>query len=451
MPLAPVADSLQLSNFWSGCDRLIVAFSGGCDSSALLHWLCEYRRQEQLDCALSAIHINHGLHPQADAWQQHCEDFCAVRDVPLTLCTVAVPPQGASLEDRARKERYRAFEGHLQRGDLLVLAHHADDQAETILMRMLRGSGPGGVAGIPSRRRLGSGELVRPLLSVSRQALEDYACACSLRWVEDDSNADEQHDRNFIRHRVMPLLRQRWPGASTSLLRSATLAAETDYLGQQLGERCLRQVCDQRGVPRTEQIFRLSEFERNLLLRRWCEQCGLTPPPASRLGQLAELCTAAADRAPQLRWRQPDDSEVMVRRYRGGLYLIRPLSAPPDSLPWDPMRQPVLQLQHGLLRAEVGPGGMDLRAIDGLEVRFRGGGEHCRPVGRAGGRTLSRYLQERGVPPWERVGLPLLYSENRLAVIGDLAVCEGFAAPAGSEGLQVSWQSGSALSTAVTL
>lgn len=445
---ASTPKELQLADFWSGCKRLIVGFSGGCDSGVLLHLLSEYRDQGKLSMPLSAVHINHGLHADADQWQQHCQKFCAARQVPLSLYRVQISRSGASLEDRARTARYRAFEQHLQPGDLLALAHHADDQAETILMRLLRGSGPRGVAGIPGQRRLGSGELVRPLLDVPRQWLEDYARARSLPWVEDHSNADEQHDRNFIRHRVMPLLQQRWPSARTALLRAGHIAAETDRLGDKLADHYLSQVCDYRGVPQTKKLAQLSSFERTLLVRRWCDHCEVMPPPPSRLSQLETLCNAGADRAPQLRWRQPDGTQIVLRRYRGGLYLLRPLPVPSGRLPWNPVHQPVLRLEHGLLSARRGLGGLDIGAASQLEVRFRSGGEVCRPVGREGGRILGKYLQEMGVPPWERVGLPLLYSGNRLAAIGNLAVCEGFAASEDSEGLQIGWQSGAGLSSA---
>ena len=203
-----------------------IALSGGIDSTALLHALSALCRRYP-DNRLRAMHVNHGLQAAAAAWSSQCEQRCAALAVPLTILTVHVPESGGQgLEAAAREARYAALHDALSPGELLLTAHHRDDQVETLLLRLLRGAGPQGLASISSRRPFGPGTLLRPLLDIGRDEIEAYAHGAGLDWIEDPANADEQFDRNFVRHRVVPLLRERWPGLGETLPRAARLSGE---------------------------------------------------------------------------------------------------------------------------------------------------------------------------------------------------------------------------------
>ena len=205
-------------------DRLVVGFSGGADSHSLLHALVELSRREDLPPVI-ALHVNHGLHEDANAWTTHCAAVASDLGVEFHERVVSVDA-GASPEAQARDARYTVFESFLDAGDVLLLGHHLDDQVETVLFRLIRGAGPSGLAGIPEQRPLGRGLLVRPLLAITRAQIEDYAVFHELSFLNDSSNVDTRYDRNFLRHKVLPLIESRWPGYRSGFARSAALSRE---------------------------------------------------------------------------------------------------------------------------------------------------------------------------------------------------------------------------------
>ena len=430
------------TELFAGSSHLRVAFSGGCDSTVLLAMLCDLRASGDLPQKLSAVHVNHGLQAEADSWERHCRTLCADWQVPIEVLQVQVPTSGASAEDRARRARYGVWQQLLAGDELLVLAHHADDQEETVLMRLLRGAGPLGMAGMPVRRSLGAGALVRPLLQVPRAELRAYALERDLNWVEDPDNDNPRNDRNFMRHQVLPLLRSRWPAAGLSIRRSAEIARQTQQLCDLLAEEDLRTWLDRQGRLAVEALANLDWQRRYMLISLWCRKLDLEPPPVRRLAHLHDLLHAADDRAPELRWRDRDGRTLMIRRYRKHLYLLEPPPPVPDTLLWDPRTQNRLELPHGTLSVRPGKGGLNPDLLSGPQVRFRRGGEQLRPTGMRCQRPLRKYLQEQGVPPWQRPGMPLLYSGDSLVAVADLCVCEGFAVAPGEPGLTLSWQVG---------
>ncbi|MEM7019036.1 MAG: tRNA lysidine(34) synthetase TilS [Pseudomonadota bacterium] len=210
-----------------------VAYSGGIDSHVLLHLL----KTSSPRSIISAVHIHHGLQSNADGWAQHCEDVCQNLDIPCQVIRVNVSQdKGASLEESARKARYVAFADLLDPNEILCMAHHADDQAETVLLRMLKGAGPNGLAGMPATRQLGNGWLWRPLLTQPRETLVAYANQHKLRWIEDTSNTDTRFDRNFLRQNILPTLKERWPGLLQTFNRTAAHQQQTSEMLKQLGE-----------------------------------------------------------------------------------------------------------------------------------------------------------------------------------------------------------------------
>jgi tRNA(Ile)-lysidine synthase len=414
----------------------VLAYSGGLDSHVLLHLLHHLARHP-----LRAIHVHHGLQAKADDWAAHCTEVCREMQVPLDLIHVDVrADKGQSPEEAARTARYRALRERLGEGEILLTAHHADDQAETLLLQLLRGAGLHGLAAMPERAGFGRGLLVRPLLNFSRAALQEYATVHKLSWVEDTSNADESYDRNFLRRQVMPLLRQRWPAAPEVLARSAAHCAEAAHILDERAGELLQSVMSscRQGVPASmakegairycpiAPLLELAESDRRLVLRAWLRANGFRMPSAHLLERvLREAIPARQDRTPCLKW-----SEGEIRRYRDRLYLLKPLTPVPPHwhTPWRgdaPLPLPDGRTLHAV--REKGPGiAPQFWRPQAIEARYRQGGERCRIFGRAGTHELKKLLQEAGLPPWERERLPLVYIDDGLAAVGRLWVCEAF-------------------------
>ncbi len=278
-------------------ETLVVGLSGGCDSVVLLHLLSRLGLGERL----RAMHVHHGLSPNADAWADFCREFCGRLSVGLEIVRVEVDlASGLGLEAAARAARYAAFAACA--ADVLLLAHHQGDQAETLLFNLLRGAGVAGAAGMPAERRLSFARLLRPLLGTSRAALEDYARQHALGWIEDESNADLRYSRNFIRHQVMPLLGQRFPAAENALAQAAANFGEADELLAELAAVDWQNACKMPAtVPSMHCLKQLSLLRLKNLLRYRLRSLGWRAPAATRLDEFArQLLAAAPDRHPEL-------------------------------------------------------------------------------------------------------------------------------------------------------
>ena len=421
-----------------------VALSGGLDSVVLLHSLATLG----LARPLKAVHVNHQLSPQADRWQAFCARLCESLGVAFEARRVAVVPAGRGLEDAARQARYQAFEACVEPGDLLCSAHHCDDQVETMLLRLMRGTGPRGLGGMAEARPLGEGLLVRPLLAFERASLEAYATEQDLSWVEDESNANTDFDRNFLRHQVLPQLALRWPGFGQRWQRTAELCRDADQLTETLAAEDLAAAGDRE--ERLGQSLALAELQaltrprRQQLLRLWLARQGAPLPALAQFEQIErQLIQPRSDSGATVRW-----GEISLRHFRGRLFLLPQLpdlAAPPTPIDWDG-RLALALPSGGRLTAEVvRDGGLMadaplLRPCESLHVRWREGGERCRPCGRAHSQTLKKLLSGYPLEPWLRPCVPLLYSAGALVAVGDLWVCEGFQAAAGEPGLRLHWQ-----------
>jgi tRNA(Ile)-lysidine synthase len=395
--------------------RLWIGLSGGLDSSVLLHAAASLR--VALDCELRAVHLNHGLHPCARDWSAHCADVCAALDVPLmTRCLALSPRAGESVEAVARNARYRQFSELLRADDLLATAQHRDDQAETLLLALLRGSGLHGLAAMPAIAPLGRGRLVRPLLRFSRGALAEYARREGIVWVEDPSNADVGFDRNRLRHQVLPVLRERWPSLDLTLSRSAAHCADAAGLLDGIADEWIAERTGSR--PNTLSIDGLGTLPRprcRLVLRRWVLREGFCLPPSATLERIIdEVLQAAPDRSPLVAW-----SGCQVRRYRRDLYALAPLPKPPQQvLSWSG-REP-LRLPNGLGRLELDAAAGDPGV---LSVCFARAGLRCRVAGRPN-RALKKLFQEAGVPDWLRAYVPLILRGDELAAVAGVTHCD---------------------------
>jgi tRNA(Ile)-lysidine synthase len=410
---------------------ILAAFSGGLDSCALLHALAqdhEVRRQ-----GLRAIHVHHGLHVAADEWATHCAAFCQTLDIPLSVVRVHVERDGEGLEAAARRARYLAFAQTLYEHEVLATAHHLDDQAETFLLRALRASGPEGLAAIRPWRRFAHGWHWRPLLDVSRGTLLDYARAHRLAWIEDPSNEDTRHDRNFLRHQVLPLLRQRWPQADTAFARSASLMAETVELLEEGDAHALAMA--RTADPRALAVQPLAGFPRSRrarVLRRWIAELGLPPLPGEGVARIeSDLLTAGSDSAAEFAWKG-----AVVQRWRDLLHACRQQTALPSDWRAQWSGDAPLTLPGG--------GFLELKGVtafaEPLRVSARHGGERITLPGRDHSHELKKVLQALGVPPWERRRLPLLWdSRDHLLAAGDLVYSADFDAWLRQSGAALRW------------
>lgn len=403
----------------SGTRRWVVALSGGLDSSLLLELMARLRDIQPL----SAIHIDHQLQAGSADWAEHCRRHCERLDIPLQR--VRVQPASSS-EAAARQARYAAFESLLQSGDCLLLAQHADDQAETLLLRLLRGAGVAGLAAMPRSRALGQGRLLRPLLNISRAELESVASTLALLPVEDPSNAQDRYDRNWLRHHVMPLLKQRWPRVLERCGDSAVLMADARQL---LEERARDdRSCLVSGENRLDLagLQQLSAARQRNLLHDW-----LWRETGHRLEQrrILSLQQRLADTAvPE--GMQERIANHQLRCYRGGAYLL-PLQLPavPDAQIVQVGQEVDLGPGLGFLRWR--PAKRGLAAGVELQLLFRQGGERLRPLGRGGAVSLKQVLQESGMPPWQRSYQPLLVQQGEILALPGICLCEAVGDHAG--------------------
>ncbi|MEP6907419.1 MAG: tRNA lysidine(34) synthetase TilS [Pseudoxanthomonas sp.] len=412
---------------------LLVGLSGGLDSSALLHALSSDTGIRA--SGLRAVHVHHGLQAGAAQWAMHCRELCNSLSIDLSIIEVQVDrDSGEGLEAAARKARYGALENLLGEGEILVTAHHRDDQAETFLLRALRGSGPDGLAAMRPWRNFATGWHWRPLLPVPRSDLLAYAQAHAVHWQDDPSNEDLHHDRNFLRQSILPLLRGRWPQVDAAFTRSAVLSADAVQLLVQ--EDALALSMASTLDPRTlsvQSLLALPVPRRARVLRRWIEALGFPPLPGEGVAQIeSDLLPARADARARFEWRG-----AVVERWRDLLHVQR-LRAPLPTdwqTQWDG-REP-LMLPDG-----------DCLTLQGatsfptpLRVSARQGGERIVLPGRTQSHSLKNVLQELGVPLWEREALPLLFDQaNAMVAIGDLVYAADFDAWLRDTGARLHWQ-----------
>ncbi|MDY0249667.1 MAG: tRNA lysidine(34) synthetase TilS [Pseudomonas sp.] len=398
---------------WLASRSFCIAFSGGLDSTVLLYALACLAKRHPLP-KLRAIYIQHGLQEAAQAWPAHCQQVCATLQIPLSIVEVKVA-QTASVERAARDARYAAFAEHLHNHEVLLMAQHLDDQAETILFRLLRGAGVSGLRGIPAERALAAGHLLRPLLGISQQSLHNYAQQHHLQWIEDPSNASEGFARNYLRRQIIPALQMRWPSLRTTLQRTAQHMQEAQQLLDELAELDLCNAQVRSPLPwlllphlDLRVIRSLSLPRQKNLLRYWLAAFTL-PPDSAHWQSWQTLRDAKVDASPVWRLQQG-----ALLRSQNRLYWL------PE--PWL-QEPPVLQLticcagryalpNNGYLTVTG-----ELRAP--LQVRYRQGAERMLIEGR-GHRDLKRLLQEQDIPAFLRPRLPLVFQQEQLLAVANL-------------------------------
>lgn len=429
--------------------RVLVAYSGGLDSSVLLHLLVVLQQQlraspsAQFQLELSAMHVHHGLSAHADAWAQHCQHVCQQLAIPLQVVSVDVAKEsGQGIEASAREARYKAL--RKTAADVICLAHHQQDQAETLLLQLMRGAGPKGMAGM-AELDLAQG-LMRPLIELSRQTLENYANMHALTWVEDDSNQNTEYDRNFMRHQVLPLLETHYQGVRKTLSRTAQHMAETSGLlgelaaldasqiavaGVQANQLCLQVV----------KLAALSEARAKNLLRWWIAQHGLMMPSAELLKQvLHQLVSARKDASIDIQL-SPQQS---VKRYLGLAYIVGHVEpTKPEERLWQGEAVIQLNTQDSLVfELGLGQGIAQKHLVSTpLRIRMRAGGERLRLASNRPSQTLKHILQAHCIPPWLRERMPLIWLADTLVCIPNIGVEPSVAALPDEMGVTIRWQS----------
>lgn len=414
--------------------RYLVAFSGGLDSTVLLFLL-----KQALACdsqaELYAIHIHHGLQTEADGWTRHCQDICRQWQIPLSLIHVqAKAAAGESPEAAARAARYQAIKQHMTPYTVLVTGHHQDDQVETLLLQLLRGASAKGLSAMPTWKTLATGWHYRPLLMHSRQQLQAIAHAHQLTWIQDPSNECRQFARNRLRHDILPVLAEYWPGYRKTLSRSADLLARHEDLLQQFAQEQLAQLGATAHALPLKAFSQFNLDRQALLLRTWLAQQSLAMPNAAKLRQfLQDLQQARPERHPQLRW-----AHWQLYRHRHRLHW-QVLTDTTGTHPW-PHFPTALPDEAGLLSATPSRGGLrtlSLAEITQLNIRYWQQGGRFQPHNRQHSQSLKKLWQEWGVAMERRRQIPLLYCQDTLIAVGDLAIAKDWYSDAAAWQLQL--------------
>lgn len=416
---------------------LLLGLSGGVDSVVLLHLLAQL--SPRFSWKLKALHVHHGISPHADSWAAFCTGLCAKHAIPLQVERVDIAPlREMGIEAAARQLRHAALAR--QQADFIVLAHHRDDQAETLLLQLLRGAGVRGASAMPLlKSRDDAPPMLRPLLDVERGELEAYAVEHGLQWVEDDSNEDTNYPRNFLRHRVLPVLQQRFPAYRTTLARSARHFAEAAELLDELAAQ------DGSGVIKGERLSvealrQLSGARGKNLLRYFLALRGAAIPDSTRLEEmLRQLCEAGEGAQIRITWQG-----WQLRCYREQAYVLPVMLPPADfSIVWQGENELLLPASHGVLHFERAVSqGLSLAKLQQeiVSIRPRHGSETIKLDAARPRQSLRNLLQQNGVPPWQRELLPFLYCGDELVWVPGVASAGEYAASEGEDGVLVSWK-----------
>lgn len=412
-----------------------IAYSGGVDSHVLLSLMVTVR--QFLALRLKAIHINHGMSQHAARWAKHCADVCVKYDVVYVERELRFALNaGESLEEIARNHRYNLFTDYLTEGDVLLTAHHQDDQAETILLQLMRGSGLKGLAAMPILVPFAKGWHARPLLDFSRAELQAYARTRGLQWVNDESNDDSCFTRNFIRHEILSRLKKRWPSASAVLSRSAKHCAEAQALLEDFSVSEWLKITGLRAnTLSVQKLLCLDIGKQRLALRSWIDKLGYPLPSLTKIETIQQnVLTAKWDRSPCVTWQN-----VELRRYRDDLYLmpcLEPLISKAEHH-WD-LQQPLFLPGLGTLSAVLVKG-YGLRAdLKRVVVRFREEGQTVF-LSKRNKHALKNLFQEWGVPPWERQRIPLIFVDPILVMAIGYYLDEDYAAKVDEIGYAISF------------
>jgi len=439
--------------------ELIVAYSGGVDSQVLLHALAQLKQKQLISNPITVCHVNHGLSDNALVWQSFAEQECAKLSVKLLIKTVNVQVQAQqSLEALARDARYDALKSLSAKKALVLTGHHSDDQTETFLLALKRGAGLKGLSAMAVESQLGQHLLVRPLLNTSRQEIVDYATEYQLDWIEDESNEDTRFDRNFIRQTIMPLMRERWPGISKTINRSASHCSAGQELLNELAEQDLKQALNQYSNEdkasdtslNISVLKALSSARFNNLIRYFLAQHDCLMPSTEQVNQLKLQLQASDDKMPMVKV-----GHHYLRRFKDALYLTPDFK---DIAGWQAevslckiltvaKTTLVLPDQLGeLVFSQIVAKDKALTTLclpkEGQQVtiRFSHDNPKCLPEYRQHSRSVKKVLQELNIAPWQRRRIAFLYYDNELVSAIGYFACQPFVATGNQPSICIDWQ-----------
>lgn len=398
--------------------RLFVAFSGGLDSTALLHNLIQF---PELRHRITAVHINHGLSANADAWQAHCQDFAYTFSISCKAVALSLD-MSSNIEEQARMARYDAFADMMTEHDCLLLGHHGDDQAETLLLQLLRGAGVDGLSAMSSLQSFRQGMMARPFLNHKREVIYQYALGERLSWVEDESNASLAYSRNFLRHHIFPLLQNKWPGFANCLRQSASHCREASQNLFDLALLDCPQLANQNNSLDLCVITKLPMHRLSNVIRTWLKVNQIQLPTTSTFKRIfTEVIAARQDAVPFVEW-----NTVQIRRYQQRLYLVDKvnLCLSRQALSWTDFPSPLLLNAQEALTAVAVEKGLMLPTGAKIDIRYRQGGEKL--VWHRQTKSLKKLLQIWQIPPWLRDSIPLLYVNGELAAVIGYALSDHF-------------------------
>ena len=416
----------------------VVALSGGADSSALLVAMASLR--SRLGAAgVRAVHVNHGLQSAAAEFMARCEQLCSRYEVPLQALPVQLTLEsGRSLEEIAREARYAALERNLGEGELLLTAHHRQDQAETFLLQALRGAGPAGLSAMPAVRALDRGWHLRPLLQVSRADIRDFLQAQGVAAIEDVMNADLRFDRAYLRQVIWPPLQQRWPAAAAVVSRAAAHVAQSQSWCEAMARQDLDAIRDGAAIS-ISRLRHLNGTRQIAVLRAFIAASQARAPSQARLEEaLRQMLDARGDRMPAIRWAQH-----ALRRYRDRLCLTPASIGKIAACEWDWRAHPVCELSAGLgrLRVRAHRGGLNAAHMPArLRVQARAGGEWIKPESAAATHAVRQLFQQRGIVPWMRDAIPFVFAADSLLAVADLWTDARYCASPGNAGVGFVWE-----------
>ncbi|MFC7780924.1 tRNA lysidine(34) synthetase TilS [Legionella taurinensis] len=415
----PVTDKTRAPDWLrdlAAYEHLFVGFSGGLDSTVLLHLLSQHPAFIK---KVTAVHINHGLSRNASLWQEHCERLCEQWQVNFIALTVRCDHR-ANVEEAARVARYQALGALIKKNNCLLMGHHLDDQAETLLLHLFRGAGVDGLTAIPEKSTVGEGDLRRPLLSCTRQSLQAYALEHRLRFIDDESNANTRFSRNFLRQDIFPLLKGRWPGVTRNLARTAEHCRLAQANLTDLAHLDCPSLAEKSRVLPLLPLLRLNRARLGNVLRTWLRQHDVRMPNTLTFNRLMdEMIQAAPDSNPEIHWQQ-----VTIKRYQHHLYLSPSRPECTSPLPWTTFPNTLCLQGMGKLTAETADEGLFIPSGSQLAIRFREGGDTFYWHGQ--NKSLKKLFQEWKIPPWQRQQIPLLYVDNQLAAVIGYAVSDLF-------------------------
>lgn len=413
--------------------KYVIAYSGGLDSHVLLYCF------KQINAAVRAVHVHHGLQTVADDWVVHCQQTCGQLDIPLEVLYVdARQTPGTSPEESARNARYTALHENLAQGECLVTAQHLDDQAETLLLQLFRTAGSAGLSAMPAYREFGDHVHIRPLLAFSRKEIESFAYKNNLHWVEDPSNENISFDRNYIRHEVFPVLEKRWPEVSTQLSKVAALQSSNLQVLEDMAAIDLANVtaiqkqqtkacaCEVLSMLAISKLTQLSSARLLNLLRYWVVTTLARQPTRKLLEEIeSALINSQQGANPEILF-----SGYAFRKFRENLYLLKikntvEIKSDIDWVPSSELVLPALDIRISAVES-TGQGLPKSLLGKSMKLRFRQGGEKFHPAGRRHSQSLKKLLQEANVPPWERDSIPLLYLDDDLIAVVGLWVCKQY-------------------------